>query len=422
MPKSIHAFHYAKDHLFCEGVQCEELARRFGTPLYVYSKSDFTERYKAYANAFRHIPHSICYSVKANSNLTILSSLAKQGAGFDVVSGGELERVLAASKTAAKKVVFSGVGKTQEEILFAIRAGILLFNIESGQELDLLESCADRARKKVNVALRVNPDVSADTHPYISTGLQEHKFGIPLAEARMLYSAAARSKRLVLGGVSAHIGSQIHDLGAFAETVSRLASLVRELRSIGIPMSLLDVGGGIGIDYGKDEPIDEFQKRIGEYAALVTEGLAGLKLHLILEPGRSIVARSGALITRVIYTKQSGSKRFAVTDAAMNDLLRPSLYKAHHRIVPLVANSRPRWRYDVVGPICESGDFFAQDRELPEIQQGDVLAVLEAGAYGMSLASNYNTRPRAAEVLVDGNKVTRIRKRERVADLLKLER
>jgi diaminopimelate decarboxylase len=422
MPKSNHAFHYAKDLLLCEGVQCEALARRFGTPLYVYSKSDFIGRYKAYASAFRHISHSICYSAKANSNLTILSALAKQGAGFDVVSGGELERVLAVSKRAAKKVVFSGVGKTRKEIAFAIRAGILLFNIESEQELELVESCAESARKRVNVALRVNPDVNADTHPYISTGLQEHKFGIPVAEARMLYSSAARSKRLVVAGVSAHIGSQIHDLGAFAETVSRLVSLVRELRSIGLQISILDIGGGLGIDYGRDESIEEFQDRIAEYAALVTEGLSGLKLHLILEPGRSIVARSGVLITRVIYTKQSGSKRFAVTDAAMNDLLRPSLYKAHHRIVPLAVESRRPWRYDVVGPICESGDFLAQDRELPEIQQGEFLAVLDAGAYGMSLASNYNTRPRAAEVLVDGRKVTRIRKRERVADLLKLER
>ena len=412
---------YRHNELHLEKRPLQDLANRFGTPLYCYAKNDLIERYRAFDRVFKGTPHTICYSVKANSNISVLRALAKEGAGFDVVSGGELERVIAAAPSATKKVVFSGVGKTAEEMQLALKKNILLFNVESEQELETLEKVAARAKKKVQIAVRVNPHVSAATHPYISTGLQEHKFGVPIAESRLLYSRALQSNVLRPMGVSVHIGSQIIEFSAFTETMTRVTSLIRELRQAGVPISFLDAGGGLGIDYYKSEEVEQFAERAKSYAQAITEPIKELKVHLILEPGRSLAARCGLLLTRVVYVKENNGKRFVVVDAAMNDLLRPSLYQAHHRVIPVYAHDTRPVKYDVVGPICESGDFIAKDRILQEVQTGDLLAILDVGAYGMSLASNYNTRARAAEVLVDGKSVKVIRKREKVRDLLRLE-
>ena len=407
--------------LHCEQVSLPHLAENHGTPLYVYSANTVRERYATFDRAFRGVPHTICYSVKANSNLSILRLLAKAGCGFDVVSGGELERVLVADDKAAGKVVFSGVGKTAEEMKAALKAGILLFNVESESEMLLLADCAARMRKTAPVAVRVNPDVAAETHPYISTGLQKHKFGVPIGEARSLYAQVAGLRQIKVMGVSAHIGSQITDTAPFGEAMARLGDLVRELRSDGHRIVYVDAGGGLGIDYKKSDG-ESRSSLAAEYARAVSAPLRSLKVHLLLEPGRSIVGPAGALITRVLYRKNNNGKRFLVTDAAMNDLIRPALYGAHHEIAPVlksaVANSET---VDVVGPVCETGDFFARDRELPRVEQGDLLAILDVGAYGMALASNYNTRPRAAEVLVDGKSARIIRRREKLKDLLRNE-
>ena len=407
--------------LYCEGVSVAALAKRYGTPLYVYSGSMIRERYESFDHAFRDLPHTVCYSVKANSSLSILRLLAKVGCGFDVVSGGELLRVLAADRRAAKRVVFSGVGKTQEELRAALKAGILLFNVESESELSAVAACAQGSRKNAPVALRVNPDVAAETHPYISTGLRQHKFGVPLREARFLYAKAAGMPYLSVRGVSVHIGSQITDVAPFRDALSRVAELVRELRRDGHQIDYVDAGGGLGIAYDKPEPSD-FSRCAASYAQAITEPLRRLGVRLLLEPGRSILGPAGVLITSVIYEKANDGKRFLVVDAAMNDLLRPALYGAYHEIIPVRSNPVARSQVvDVVGPVCETGDFLARDRELPEVKQRDLLAVLDTGAYGMVLASNYNTRPRPAEVLVTGKSVRVIRRREKISDLLRLE-
>jgi diaminopimelate decarboxylase len=408
--------------LHCEDIPVPRLAQRFGTPLYVYSVSTIRERARAFDRAFGTAPHTVCYSVKANSNLSILRLLARMGFGFDVVSGGELERVLRVSRQAAKNTVFSGVGKTTDEVRLALKAGILMFNVESESELAALADCAARMRKPAQVALRVNPDVPAETHPYISTGLHQHKFGVPIAQARDLYAQAAKHKFLKVRGVSVHIGSQITDVSPFAATMERVADLVRVLRADGHTISCVDAGGGLGIVYeGPDQ--SDFAAWADKYARSLLAPLCGLKVHLLLEPGRSIVGPAGSLITAVIYRKTNNGKQFVVVDAAMNDLLRPSLYKAYHEIVPvsLGAPSAPQERVDIVGPICETGDFFARDRQMPAAKEGDLLAILDAGAYGMVLASNYNTRPRPAEVLVEGRAAKIIRRRETTADLLRTE-
>jgi diaminopimelate decarboxylase len=353
--------------------------------------------------------------------LSILKLLARLKAGFDVVSGGELERVLHADKSAARRVVFSGVGKTREEIDLALKAGILIFNVESESELSVLAGRAAALKQCARMALRVNPDVFAETHPYISTGLREHKFGVPIQRALELYTEAARSKWLDVAGVSVHIGSQILTVDPFMAAMQRVADLVRQLQRDGREIRYVDAGGGLGISYSPESEF-EFGTRAQQYAKALLVGLAGLKVHILLEPGRTIVGPAGALLTRVLYVKQNGSKRFIVTDAAMNDLLRPALYKAHHEIVPAERKSnRGAGVFDVVGPVCETGDFFARDRELPEVLEGELLAILDAGAYGMALSSNYNTRPRPAEVLVKGRSAKVIRKRETISDLLKLE-
>jgi diaminopimelate decarboxylase len=405
--------------LYCEAAALEALAARHGTPLYVYSAAMIRARVSAFIHAFHSIPHTLCYSVKANSTLAILRLMAGEGAGFDVVSGGELQRVLRVSRKAASKVVFSGVGKTAAEMELALRSGILLFNIESASELRLLSSTATRLKKRAAVAVRVNPDVSAKTHPYISTGLHQHKFGVAIPEARTLYAQAAKQPYLKVAGVSVHIGSQITDVGSFQEALERVADLVRALRKEGHDIRYIDAGGGLGISYEGAQA--SFQKQIAEYARAVLAPLRGLKLHLLLEPGRSIVGPAGVLLTRVLYRKTNDHKRFLIVDAAMNDLLRPSLYGAYHEIVPVSRESRQAEITDVVGPICETGDFFARDRKLPLVSEGDLLAILDVGAYGSVLGSNYNTRGRAAEVLVDGTKTRLIRRRESVSDQLRLE-
>jgi diaminopimelate decarboxylase len=408
--------------LFAEGVPLPKLAEKYGTPLYVYSAQTIHERYDQFDRAFRDLPHAICYSVKANSNLTILRLLARKGSGFDVVSGGELERVLTADRRAAHKIVFSGVGKTREELTAALKAGILLFNVESESELWVLADCAGRLRKSAPLALRVNPDVAAETHPYISTGLHKHKFGVPIEGARSLYRKAAAHRHLKVGGVSVHIGSQITDASPFGEAMARVADLVRELRGDGHQIHYVDAGGGLGISYDQTNLVD-FPDQVAAYAQALTRPLQELNVRLLLEPGRSIVGPAGLLLTKVVYKKANHGKLFLIADAAMNDLIRPALYGAYHEIVP-VTHSRAgqnREITDIVGPICETGDFFARDRELPAVEEGDLLALLDAGAYGMVLASNYNTRPRAAEVLVRGKQVKVIRRRERVSDLWRAE-
>lgn len=407
--------------LYCENLLVPKLARKYGTPLYVYSAGMIHERYATFDRAFRNIPHTVCYSVKANSNLGILRLLAKKGCGFDVVSGGELERVLAADKKAAKRVVFSGVGKTREELNAALQAEIMLFNVESESELWTLAECAGRLHQRAPIALRVNPDVVAETHPYISTGLHKHKFGVPIRDTRALYHKASSARYLRVRGVSVHIGSQITDAAPFGEAIDRVADLVRDLRRDGHGIDYVDAGGGLGISYDKANA--DFSGQVAAYARAVTTPLRDLGVHLLLEPGRSIVGPAGILVTSVLYKKANDGKRFIIVDAAMNDLVRPALYAAHHDIVPVMrrADSPSLETVDVVGPICETGDFFGRDRQIAAVGEGDLLALLDVGAYGMALASNYNTRPRAAEVLVTGDSAKVIRRREKVSDLWRAE-
>ena len=413
--------------LCCEEVEVERLARRYGTPLYVYSATAIRVRVAAFERAFEKQSHTICYSVKANSNLSVLRLLASLGCGFDVVSGGELQRVMRVGKDAAAGVVFSGVGKTADEMDAALEAGILLFNVESEAELALLGGRAARLKKTARIAFRVNPDVKTETHPYISTGLRQHKFGVPITKARELYRKAMSFTYLDPVGVSVHIGSQITDVRPFAETIERVLALVRELTEDGLNINFVDAGGGLGIRYAKggDVSAAEFERSVKAYAGALMKPLRRTGLHLLLEPGRSIVAAAGALLTRTLYAKENGGKQFLVVDAAMNDLVRPALYGAHHEIVPVTPRKgsadTSNGVMDVVGPICETGDFFARDREMPPVGSGDLLAILDAGAYGRSLSSNYNTRGRAAEVLVDGKKVRLVRRRESFEDMIRSE-
>ena len=410
--------------LCCDQVELERLARRYGTPLYVYSGTAIRENVARFKRAFEKQSHTICYSVKANSNLALLRTLASLGCGFDVVSGGELQRVITIGKDAAAGVVFSGVGKTAIEMDLALEAGILLFNLESEAELELLAARANKLKKTARIAFRVNPDVKAETHPYISTGLRQHKFGVPISRARQLYRKASQYTYLDPIGVSVHIGSQITDVKPFGEAMERVMGLVRDLVSDGLNINFVDAGGGLGIRY-KDATAVQLERSVKAYAAALMKPLRKTGIHLLLEPGRSIVASAGALLTRALYAKENGGKQFLVVDAAMNDLVRPSLYGAHHEIVPVTPRKGSAGTVsgvmDVVGPICETGDFFARERGLPPVASGDILAILDAGAYGMSLASNYNTRARASEILVSGNKVHLIRRRESFDDLIRNE-
>ncbi|HUB17894.1 MAG TPA: diaminopimelate decarboxylase [Acidobacteriaceae bacterium] len=407
--------------LFCDGASMEQLARRHGTPLYVYSAEHIRERIGLFREAFATVRHLLCYAVKANSALAILELLAREGCGFDVVSGGELERVLAVDRRASQRVVFSGIGKTAEEMDLALKAGILMFNVESEEELELLSERAAKQRRRARIALRVNPDVFAETHPYISTGMREHKFGIEIRRARAVYRKAGR--HLEPAGVSVHIGSQIRSADPFGSAAARAVQLVAALRQDGHAIRYIDLGGGLGVEYHADKVFDATEKVQQYAAALIPPVEKAGGLTLLLEPGRFIVAQAGALLTRVLYVKKNGAKTFVITDAAMNDLIRPALYQAYHEIVPVRrSGSKRRMVVDVVGPVCETGDFLARDRELPALRRGDLAAILDTGAYGMSLASNYNSRPRPAEILIEGRKGRVIRRRETVEDMLKMER
>jgi len=401
--------------LYAEEVPCSQIAERFGTPCYVYSRAALTSAFQEFDRNFDGCDHLICYAVKANSNLAILNLFARLGAGFDIVSGGELARVLAAGGDPGK-VVFSGVGKTADEMRAALEAGIYCFNVESEGELERLNEVAGPMGKKANISLRVNPNVDAKTHPYISTGLKNSKFGVAYDSAFELYRKAAALPNIAIHGVDCHIGSQLTEIAPFLAALERVLALVDRLESAGIHIAHLDLGGGVGIRYQ-----DETPPAIADYAQALMQRLADRKFRLLLEPGRALVGNAGALLTKVEYLKHGETKNFAIVDAAMNDLMRPALYDAYHGILPVIARAGATQSYEIVGPVCESGDFLGHDREL-NLQQGDLLAVLSAGAYGMSMSSNYNTRPRAAEVMVDGNQVHLVRERESVPALYALER
>jgi diaminopimelate decarboxylase len=409
-------FAYSENDYYCERVPIADLAAHTGTPVYVYSTESFLANYRAYDSAFSDLPHTVCYAVKANASLAILALLAKAGAGFDIVSGGELFRVLKAGGDPSK-VVFSGVGKTAAEIEYALASGIHSFNCESEMELALIDSLAARMGTPAGFSLRVNPDVDAATHPYISTGLSQHKFGVAIAEAEAVYERARGFRHLSAEGVSCHIGSQMLDVAPILEAVDKVLALAAKLRGQGHDIRHLDFGGGLGIAYrpGDTTPaIPEFVERLRERVR--ASGLA-----VMIEPGRSIAGASGILVTRVLNRKRNGEKEFVVVDAAMNDLIRPALYGAHHEIVPVRKNSLPRITADVVGPVCETGDFLARGREMANVMPGDFLVVETAGAYGFVQSSNYNARPRAPEVLVDGSTWRVIRERETYQDLIRGE-
>ncbi|HEY7302590.1 MAG TPA: diaminopimelate decarboxylase [Bryobacteraceae bacterium] len=411
------AFSYRDGTLFCEDVPLLRIAELYGTPAYIYSKTAIINKFRAYETALEGLPHRICYSVKANSNLAILAALATEGAGFDIVSGGELHRVLAAGGD-PRSVVFSGIGKTEAEIRFALEHHIHSFNCESETEIELISRIAVEVRRQAVIAIRVNPDVDAITHPYISTGLKEHKFGVDIGVAEEMYARAAQLPGIVIGGVSCHIGSQLLDFAPLLEAADKALELILRLHARGIAISSLDLGGGLGIAYRRSERAATVKAFVDQLRTRVE----GLGLALILEPGRSVVAEAGLLLTRVLLVKRNGQKTFVIVDGAMNDLIRPALYQAHHEIVPVTQNEGGfLMRADIVGPVCETGDFFARGRELPEVRSGDLLAILTAGAYGFVLASNYNSRPRPCELLIDGAEIIAARRRETYEDLVRGE-
>ncbi|MGM0564870.1 MAG: diaminopimelate decarboxylase [Pseudomonadota bacterium] len=406
---------HRQGQLYFDGVALERIADDYGTPAYVYSRRAIEQAWLDYDRALGDWPHLICYAVKANSNLGVLSVLARLGAGFDIVSGGELERVLRAGGS-ADKVVFSGVGKTREEMQRALEAGIRCFNVESRAELRRLNAVAGELGRKAPVSLRVNPDVDAQTHPYISTGLKENKFGVAVDEALEVYRQAAAMEHVEVVGLDCHIGSQLTSIEPFVDALKRVLALVDQLANEGIAIEHLDLGGGLGICYRDEQPPE-----VAELMRALTETLGERRFELLFEPGRSIVGNAGVLLTRVEYLKHSEDKNFAVVDAAMNDLMRPSLYSAWQAIEPVAEHDSERKIYDVVGPICETGDFLGKDRELA-LAEGDVLAVLSCGAYGFTMASNYNTRPRAVELMVDDGEVKVVRQRETFEQLIEGER
>jgi diaminopimelate decarboxylase len=403
-------FHYQGDALFAEQVPLQDIAARFGTPCYVYSRAALKDSFNQFVKALQGCEHLICYAVKANSNLAILNEFARMGSGFDIVSGGELQRVLAAGGD-ARTVVFSGVGKSVAEMRMALDANILCFNVESAAELDRLNEVAGGMGKVAPVSLRVNPDVDAKTHPYISTGLKQNKFGVAYGEAVSLYRKARGLANLRIAGIDCHIGSQLTETSPFIAAAEKILALVDTLADEGIHLGHIDLGGGLGIRYH-----DETPPAIADYVAALLGALRGRNVKLILEPGRVLVGNAGVLLTRVEYLKHGEEKNFAVVDAAMNDLMRPALYDAFHEILPVRRENHAAQAYEVVGPICETGDFIGHARDLA-IEPKSLLAVLSAGAYGMSMSSNYNTRPRAAEVIVDGGVMHLVRERETVAQL-----
>ena len=404
------AFNYRNGELFAEGVALSAIAERFGTPTYVYSRAHIEAQYRSFTDALDGVPHLVCYAVKANSNLGVLNVLARLGAGFDIVSRGELERVLAAGGQ-ADKIVFSGVGKSREDMRRALEVGVHCFNIESTDELERLQVVAAELGVRAPISLRVNPDVDAGTHPYISTGLKENKFGIAIADAEDVYIRAAQLPNLEVLGVDCHIGSQLTSLPPFLDALDRLLALIDRLGECGIYLHHIDLGGGVGVRYRDEEP-----PLIADYIQAVRERTEGRDLTLMFEPGRYIVANAGVLLTQVEYLKHTEYKDFAIVDAAMNDLIRPALYQAWMNVTAVTPRNSEARAYDIVGPICETGDFLAKDRELA-LAEGDLLAVHSAGAYGFVMSSNYNTRGRTAEVLVDGDQAFEVRRRETVAEL-----
>jgi diaminopimelate decarboxylase len=411
----MHDFQYRGDELFCEEVPVRGIAETVGTPFYLYSLNTLESHFRAFQNAFSKVDHLICFSAKANSNIAILRIFVCMGGGVDVVSGGELFRSMKAS-VSPDKIVYSGVGKREDEIEYALELPILMFNIESTQELVLIDQIAGRMKTRAPVALRVNPDVDPKTHPYISTGLKKNKFGINLQKSLDDYRLANTLPNVKVIGVSCHIGSQLTEVRPFVEAVQRIKELVLKLRAEGMNIQYMDIGGGLGITYNQEEP-----PHPRDYARALMKELKEIDCTLILEPGRVIVGNAGVLVTKVLYTKEGDEKNFIVVDAAMNDLIRPSLYGSYQRVQPVHRSDRPEWTADVVGPICESSDFLAKDRKLPKAEQGDLLAVMSAGAYGFSMSSNYNSRPRVAEVLVAKDKFFVIRQREDYDDLIRGE-
>ena len=428
----MHSFHYRDGHLYCEDVDLMRVAGEFGTPTYVYSAETIVDHYKRLDAALAPLDHLICYAVKANSNRAILDLLVRAGAGFDIVSGGELFRVLAAGGDPAK-CTFAGVGKSDDEIEYALKQGVYSFNVESEAELEAIERIARARNLRAPIALRVNPDVDPHTHQYISTGSQENKFGIALDRVRAVYERAATMSNLEIVGVQMHIGSQITAANPFASAIEKVVPLVRDLKSK-FDIKFVSIGGGMGIVYRRalasgsgrwwhDHASEPSAFSVRHYADVVVPPLRGLGIRTLVEPGRFLVGNAGVLLTRVRYVKQTGSKKFAIVDAGMNDLIRPALYQSYHEIVPVVEkkSQSEMCKVDIVGPVCESGDFFALDREMPEMQEDDLLAVMSAGAYGFVMASNYNSRPLSAEALVRGDRFALIRKRQTWEDLVRGE-
>ncbi len=411
----MHFFCYKGKELYAEDVPVGTLARKYGTPLYIYSHQTLVRHIKAYDEAYGAYPHIICYAMKANTNAAVVKTLAKNGGGADIVSGGELFRALRAG-VPSNKIVYAGVGKTEEEIRFALRSKILMFNVESEDELKEIDRVAGKMKVKAPIALRINPDIDPKTHPYISTGMKEHKFGISIDRAIENYGLASRLKNVKVIGVQKHIGSQITEVSPFVDAMKRILSLVDELKKRGFDIRYLDIGGGLGIPY-----LDETPPAPRDLAAKLLPLVNGRKITLIMEPGRSIVGNAGILVTKALYLKKSDGKDFVIVDAGMNDLMRPSLYNAYHHILPVVRQRRSDITADIVGPICESGDFLARKRRIAKVKQGEYLAVMSAGAYGMSMSSNYNSRPTIAEVMVKGRTHSLIRRRGSYEDLVAKE-
>ena len=411
----MHHFQYRDNELYCEDVPVKKICEDVGTPLYLYSHATLTKHFRAFDGSFKDIRHLTCFSMKSNSNIAILRLFYNEGGGVDIVSGGELFRALKAGIDPSM-VVYSGVGKTDEDMEYALKSGIMLFNVESRQELLRLNSIGERLNKSAPVSIRVNPDIDPMTHPYISTGLRENKFGIPIEDAPDIYRLAKGMRHIDIRGVSCHIGSQLTNVSPFVDALKRLLVLIEELRNNGITIEYLDIGGGLGITYSKESP-----PHPEEYAEAIKKEIKD-DIILILEPGRVITGNAGILVTRVIYTKSIGQKNFIIVDGAMNDLMRPALYGSFHGIQPVIFSpDRKKLKADVVGPICESGDFLAKDREMYSFEPGEFMAVMSAGAYGFSMSSNYNSRPRPPEVLVKGDQYFIIRQRETYEDLIKGE-
>ncbi len=408
-------FEYRDNELWCEEVPIADIAEQVGTPFYVYSVRTLKRHFDVFDSAFSALPHIVCFSVKANSNLAILKIFINEGAGVDIVSGGELYRALRAGVDPGK-VVYSGVGKSEEEIRYALESDILMFNVESSQELEVINSCAEAMKKKARISLRVNPDVDPLTHPHISTGLKKHKFGIDIERSLDEYRRAMKLKYIDIVGVDCHIGSQITEVSPFADALDRLKELILLLRRDGLGIQYLDLGGGLGISYDQETP-----PHPEEYAKVIIDRSKDIGCAFIFEPGRVIVGNAGVLVSRVLYTKDNLEKNFVIVDAGMNDLIRPSLYDAYHHIQPVVQEGRKTYVADVVGPICESGDYIAREREIPELKRGDLIAVMSSGAYSFSMSSNYNSRPRVPEVLVKDGQFFIIKRRETYEDLIRGE-